>query len=192
MRLAALLALTLAACGGPAVSVLPESELPGDVYGSPQPESLTDLPDNTVVYLVHEGRLVAAARQLPPEAPSLPVAAMDALLQGRSGVWRTAIPEGTRVLSVDLEGVVATVNLSDEFEHSAPGGRLALRVAQVVYTLTETPQVGAVRFEIEGSPTAVPIARGRVVLRPVTRADYQRFAPTEQDEADASGEEDHT
>lgn len=187
MRLAALLAVVLTACGGPAVTVLPESELPEDVYGSPQPESLTDLPDNTTVYLVHEGRLVAADRRLPPEAPSLPVAAIDALLLGPSGVWRTTIPDGTRVLSVDIDGVVATVNLSDEFEHSAPGGRLALRVAQVVYTLTETPQVGAVRFEIEGSPTAVPIGPGQVVQRPVTRADYQRFAPEEPGEGDGSG-----
>lgn len=184
MRVAAILAVALAACGGPAVTVLPESELPQDVYGSPQPESLTALPDNATVYLVHQGRLIAVPRQLPPEAPSLAVAAVEALLQGRSGVWRTAIPAGTRVLSVtvDTEGVVATVNLSDEFERSAPGDRLALRVAQVVYTLTETPRVGAVRFQIEGSTADVLTGGNEVVQRPVTRRDYQRFAPLEPDE----------
>lgn len=189
MRVAALLALALAACGGPAVTVLPEAELPQDVYGSPQPESLTELPDNTTVYLVHQGRLIPVPRQLPPEAPSLAVAAVDALLQGGSGVWRTAIPEGTRVLSVEVDNFVATVNLSSDFERSAPGSRLALRVAQVVYTLTETQQVGAVRFEIEGSPTAVPIAREEVVERSVTRADYLRFAPMEPGEEPEGDEE---
>jgi len=180
MRRAALLALALAACGGPAVTVLPDAELPPDVYGSPQPEALTELPDNATVYLVHQDRLIAVPRQLPPEAPSLPVAAVDALLQGPSGIWRTAIPEGTRVLSVEVDGVVAIVNLSDDFERSAPGSRLALRVAQVVYTLTETPQVGAVLFEIEGSPADVLTGREEVVERPVARADYQRFAPQEE------------
>jgi len=190
VRRAAVLALVLAACGGPAVTVLSDPELPQDVYGSPPPESLTELPDNATVYLVHQGRLIAVPRQLPPEAPSLPVAAVDALLQGRSGIWRTAIPEGTRVLSVEVDGVVATVNLSDEFERSAPGSRLALRVAQVVFTLTETPQVGAVRFEIEGNPTAVALAREEVVERPVTRADYQRYAPPDEpDEGDATAAE---
>lgn len=188
MRRAVMLALLLSACGGPTVTVLPDADLPQDVYGSPEPESLTELPDNATVYLLHQGRLIAVPRQLPPEAPSLPVAAVDALLQGRSGIWRTAIPEGTGVLSVEVEGVVATVNLSDDFERSAPGGRLALRVAQVVYTLTETPQVGAVLFEIEGGPTAVPIGHEEVVERPVTRADYQRFAPVDPGEGDAAVE----
>lgn len=184
MRRAAMLALLLSACGGPTVTVLPDGDLPRDVYGSPAPEPLTELPESAIVYLVLNGRLIAVPRQLPPEAPSLPVAAMEALLQGPSDPWRTAIPDGTGVLSIEIDGVVATVDLSDDFERSAPGGRLALRVAQVVYTLTETPQVGAVLFEIEGSPTAVPIGREEVVERPVTRADYQRFAPADPGEGD--------
>lgn len=177
MRRAAILALALTACGGPAVTVVPESELPLDVYGSPQPEALTELPESAIVYLVLNGRLIAVPRQLPQEAPSLPVAAMEALLEGPSNVWRTAIPEGTRVLSVSVDGVVATVNLSDEFERSAPGERLALRVAQVVYTLTETPGVEAVRFQIEGTPADVLTGRSEVVQGSVTRAHYQRYAP---------------
>ncbi|HEX6208414.1 MAG TPA: GerMN domain-containing protein [Actinomycetota bacterium] len=183
MKRVAILALALAACGEPAVTVVPEADLPQDVFGSPRPEALTELPDSTIVYFVLNGRLIAVPRQLPAEAPSLPAAAVEALLQGPSSPWRTAIPEGTRVLSVEVDGIVATVDLTDEFERSAPGHRPALRVAQVVYTLTETPPVEAVRFRIEGSPADVLTGRDEVVPGSVTRANYQRFAPLEEDES---------
>ncbi len=169
----------LAACGRTAVTILPEAELPEDVYGSPTPSRVEELPDHGTVYLVHKRKLVGIPREL-PEASSLPEALLKALLAGPKEAHRTAIPQDARLISVVIDGGgIATVDLSSEFERSAPGLQLALRVAQVVYTLTEAPQVRAVRFSIEGAPAGVIAANDRVVVRPVARADYERFAPLE-------------
>lgn len=180
---AAALALAVAGCAAPETTVIPGPELPEDVYGSPAAPEAGELPDRATIYLILRGKLTPAPRRLPEVATSLPAASLEALLQGPAGVYRTAIPTGTRVIDVREEGGVATVNLTEEFERSAPGARLALRVAQVVYTITEAPGVFAVVFEIEGTRAAVLTGSEQVVERPVTRADYQPFAP-EEDGAD--------
>jgi hypothetical protein len=183
LLVAALVALT--GCGGAGVTVIPRSDLPEDVYGSPDPPSGSALPDRATVYLTEGGRVVAAPRRLPEEAPSLPHAMLETLFEEPGGVFGTAIPPGARVLSVRVRERVATVDLSEEFEGGAPGGALALRVAQVVFTLTEAPGIFAVVFEIEGEGAGVLTGSERVVQRPVSRADYQRFAPPEADDPDA-------
>lgn len=171
----AALVIALAACGRPSFEVIPSAELPEDVYGRPSPGPIAPLPERGSVWFVRDGRLVPVPRRL-PEAGSLPEALIRSLLEGPTGVTTTAIPEETRLVSVRLEGRVAIVNVTDAFELSAPGEELALRVAQVVYTVTEAPQVIGARFAIEGRPSAVIAGSGRVVDRAVTRADYQRFA----------------
>ena len=171
-------AALLAACGGPSLTIIPASDLPADVYGSPAPRPPGEVPSVGAVYMVQDGRLFPMTVSL-PEAPSHPEALLLALL-GRTPVrGHSAIPTETRLIALSLEGSVATADLSDEFESSAPGKALALRVAQVVYTLTEAPSVQAVLFSIEGTPAAVIASGDQVVSRPVTRADYDRFSPTE-------------
>lgn len=179
MRLrVAVLACVLVACGRPSFQVIPAADLPEDVYGRPSPGPIAPLPERGPVWFVRDGRLVSVQRRL-PDATSLPEALIRSLLAGPSGVTTTAIPEDTRLVSVRLEGRVAIVNLSDAFERSAPGEELALRVAQVVYTVTEAPQVIGARFAIEGRPSAVIAGDQRVVERAVTRADYEGLAEGE-------------
>lgn len=181
-------ALLMAGCGDPEVTVIPRADLPPDIYGSPTPEAEAELPDRATVYLLHERRLQPTPRRI-PEARSLPEGILLALLEGSSGVFRTAIPADTRLIGVTVDGGIATVNLSDEFERSATGERLARRVAQVVYTLTEASGVIAVLFQIEGAPAAVLTGDDKVVQRPVTRADYRRFAPKGDDAQSDTSEE---
>lgn len=168
--------LALAACAAPTTTVIPPADLPEDVYGSPDPPASRSLPDSGTVFLVLEGQLTPTAREL-PDAGSLPEALVKALFLGPTGAYKTAIPDGTRTIDVRIEDGVATVNVTEEFERSAQGARLALRVAQVVYTITEAPGVFAVVFEVEGSRAAVLTDSEQVVERPVTRADYERFDP---------------
>ncbi|MGH2686981.1 MAG: GerMN domain-containing protein, partial [Actinomycetota bacterium] len=111
---------------------------------------------------------------------SLPEALLFALLQQDPTATSTAIPVGTRLNDLAVANTVATVDLSGDFEQAAPPRSQALRIAQVVYTLTdETTGITGVRFEIDGVPQE---AIGGVTLsripRPVTRTDYQQFAPS--------------
>jgi hypothetical protein len=176
--LLAVASVTLAACAPTTVTVIPDSELPPDVYGSPSPAEVEELPDRGIVYFVRSRQLVSVPRPL-PEIGTLAEALLESLLEGPPGAFNSAIPLETRLISLEVEDGVASVDLSDEFERSAPGRVLALRVAQVVYTATEAPDVIAVRFSIEGVPKGVIAGEDRVVRRPVTRADYDRFGPSE-------------
>lgn len=105
------------------------------------------------------GRLAADPVLLP--ASDQPVAAIArALLAGPRG-WlapavRTAIPKGTELLAPpELVDGVVTLNFSREIR-TAPQETLRTLVAQVVWTLTERPEVEAVRLQAEGKPITVP------------------------------------
>ena len=185
MKRAVLLALAttlLASCQTQDLRIIPRSELPADVYGRPAdpvPGRGEEIPEEGTVFLVKEGRLSPVVRKLPP-ALSLPEALVVALLDGPVGEspLDTSIPRNSRLISVQVDQGIATVNLSAEFESGATGVPLAQKLAQIVYTLTEkaTGIVG-VLFEIEGEPIPILTGNGLVVEHPVTRRDYARFAP---------------
>ncbi|HEX2026020.1 MAG TPA: GerMN domain-containing protein [Actinomycetota bacterium] len=125
----------VSACRPEGVTVLSDSELPVDVYGSPQPTpevSPEQLPARGTVYLVRQGRLVDQQVTLQPGGESLQEALMVALLgassppQPRRGP-RSEIPELTRLLDIEVDGTVATVDLSPEFSQG-PAESLTLRL----------------------------------------------------------------
>jgi spore germination protein GerM len=188
--LATTVLLLAGACRSEGLTLLSEPELPQDVYGSPRPtpvETPEEIPLESTVYLVRgdrlQPRLQPKVRPLQPTADSLPEALMLALIQPPAGRRvTTAIPPDTRLNGVPVLGQVATVDLSSEFERPAPGPSQALRIAQVVYTLTqEGTGVIAVQFAIDGIPRLViGGVRLTVLPRPVTRADYRQFAPPEE------------
>lgn len=184
--------LLMAGCGSEGVTLLAEDQLPEDVYGSPTPSLAPDLPPRGTVYFINRGTLVGVSRPL-GEAPSLLSALLETLLEGPppGGGVGTEIPSDTRAISLTLDVGVATIDLSDEFERGGAGTSLALRVAQIVYTLTEAPNVLAVLFSIEGIPTAVISGSERVLDRPVTREDYARLLrqPQGRSGGDQSGPE---
>lgn len=182
----------LTGCRGPAVTVIPKSELPEEVYSprpSPSPTVGVELRRTGTVYMVSKGRLIEVPlRELPP-APTLSEALLAGLLEGPpEGVRATsAIPPGTQAIDVGVVGGVATVDLSQEFKRGAARRTLAIRVAQIVYTLTEDPEVLSVVFAFEGTPAPVVSGDERVLERPVGRMDYARFAPAEESQADEGG-----
>jgi hypothetical protein len=182
-RLAALVSMLVVAgaCRSPSVTLIPEAELPDDVYGSPAPTPVPEeeLPRRGIVYMVRGERLVAVPRTLQGVAGSLPEALMLALLQGPREKNTTAIPPDTRLNDLEVRNTIGYVDLSGEFERPGTRRDLALRIAQVVYTLTEDPSpVAAVRFLIDGVETNV-IGEETLasVARPVNRGDYPQFAP---------------
>lgn len=178
---AALALLLVAGCGGQGVTVIPASDLPADVYGTPAPTpSPESLPRKGTVYLIRSGRLHPVRRPLPGTARTVGEAMLLALLGAQQDPRiRSAIPSETRLNDLEVEGPIATVDLSAAFERAGSRRSLALRIAQVVYTLTEEPTgILGVRFAIDGIPRAVIGGVELTVLdRPVNRSDYSQFEP---------------
>ncbi|MER5450210.1 GerMN domain-containing protein [Streptomyces sp. NPDC002764] len=134
----------------------------------------------TAVYFLHDGKVSAVPRTV--TAPATATAAVRALLSGPSRFEghrgrTTAVPSGTELRSVDVQGRLATVDLSDRFLDGGGGPLLRARVAQVVFTLTRFPTVRKVAVEIEGKPVRCFGPGGIVLDRPVGRADFDDLSP---------------
>ena len=124
------------------------------------------------VWFTRDGRLVETVRTYRP-THKVATAALSALLGGPLGAERAAglvseIPSGSRLLGISIANGVANVDLSSAFESGAGSRSLQLRLAQVVYTLTQFPTVHAVRFSVEGTPA---------LDHPVGRGAYESLAP---------------
>jgi germination protein M len=117
-------------------------------------------------------------------------AAVTDLLAGptdreETGDVATGVPAGTQLLGLDIGGGVATVDLSSEFESGGGSLSMQMRLAQVVYTLTQFPTVDGVRFHLDGEPVEVFSGEGIILDHPVTRADYEELLPAIQVESPA-------
>lgn len=110
------------------------------------------------------------------EVGDTPDSAMKALFEGPNAdelqaLLRSAIPPGTRVLSVSRSGSELTVNLSSELQQLT-GEALIDGVAEIVLTGTEITGVSAVSIEIDGVPQQWPSASGELQSEPLTRYDF--------------------
>jgi hypothetical protein len=146
----------------------------------------TTVPDTTVTptlpaetvrvaaYFVRDEHLVVVGRDV-TAWEGVPV--MEAVLAGPTvteadlGIT-SMIPGGTEVLGVDVQGSEATVNLSSPFESGGGSLSMTLRVAQVVYALTQLPDVDTVRFQIDGEPRDMIGGEG-IVVDPASRAEFE-------------------
>ena len=109
---------------------------------------------------------------------------MEALLVGPTSdetagtpAISTAIPEGTKVLGVDISDGRATVDLSGEYDDGGGSFGMFARLAQVVYTLTRLPEVDEVAFELEGEMVTVFSSEGIELDGPQQRDDYSDLLP---------------
>ncbi len=133
------------------------------------------------VYYSRAEMICAAARSI-PETQQVGAAATQALLQGPTSAeeeWGmvTSIPEGTTFLGLNIDDGVATVDLSKEY--ASGGGTLSMlmRLAEVVFTLTQFPTVDGVNFELDGRPIDVLGGEGLILDHPMSRADYEDLSP---------------
>jgi germination protein M len=124
-----------------------------------------------------------SVRRTMPSTQRVGAAALAALLDGPNdeeitGDVGTAVPEGTQLLDLDIAGGIATANLTSEFESGGGSLSMTMRLAQVVYTLTQFPTVKGVQFELDGRPVDVFSGEGIVLDHPVGRKDYEQLLPT--------------
>jgi Immunoglobulin-like domain of bacterial spore germination/Sporulation and spore germination len=109
-------------------------------------------------------------------------AALAALLRGptaaeRSRGYSTAIPGGTALHGVTVDGGLATVDVSRRFAAGGGSASMLLRVAQAVYTTTQFATVDRVAFKLDGTVVRSIGGEGVVTLPPVTRQAFEDQAP---------------
>ncbi|MDX6549622.1 MAG: hypothetical protein QOJ31_306, partial [Gaiellales bacterium] len=109
-------------------------------------------------------------------------AAVNALLSGPTEAERangvgSVVPDGTTLLGLDISGGTATVDLSSEYQSGGGSLSMTMRLAQVVYTLTQFATVKRVALRLDGSPVTVFSGEGIVLDRPQTRAGYDSLLP---------------
>ena len=131
------------------------------------------------VYFVRNELVATAGRAA--TAPAVARGALTELLAGpddfETGIGMTTeIPEGTELLGVDITDGAATVDLSGEFQSGGGSLSMQLRVAEVVFTLTQFPTVETVSFELDGE--AVEFIGGEGIdATDVTRAEMSNVTP---------------
>ncbi len=143
---------------------------------SPGP-STTSGTTETTIYLLKGETLVKASRRVPRVA-AIGRETVEALLAGPSRAEAgaglgTAIPQGTRLGGLVIEGGTATVDLSRTFESGGGTLGMTLRLAQVTCTLDQFDSVTGVRFALAGKVISVFSGEGIVLDRPVTCSSYR-------------------
>ncbi len=169
-RLIALLALplALAGCGlsrATTTATEPAATTSGHVPVSPKPIAVT-------AYFLREGR-VAPARMRVPATRAVATAALDALFGGPApDGLDTAIPSGSRLLSLTIGHGVATATVSPELGDATEAAQ-----AQIVYTLTQFPSVTGVALRLASGPLPLTGSGGGALTEPANRADYEGDTP---------------
>jgi germination protein M len=144
------------------------------------------------IYLVRDEKVGTARRQI-PRTEQVATAAINELLNGATGFEESVglsseVPDGTRLLGISIANGTATVDLSGEFESGGGSLSMMLRVAQIVYTLTQFDTVDDVLFHIDGQPVQAIGGEGIVVDPAVGRADFEDVTPAIFVESPAPGD----
>lgn len=154
------------------------------VSETPTPPSQAETGDMVRLYLVKGERIAVDGAELTARGEgleSLVDATLKALirqpLSSAGAALGNAVPIDTQVNGVEISGDTAVVDLSSEFE--AGGGSLSmqLRVAQVVYTVTQFEGIERVGFKIDGQRVTAIGGEGVSVEPPLTRADCENVVP---------------
>jgi hypothetical protein len=109
--------------------------------------------------------------------------ALDALFDGLEPAeasigMTTAIPAGTDVLGIAIDDTTATVDLSAEFGESSGSLAETMRLAQVVFTVTQFGDIDRVKFHIDGEPQDSILSHGFEVGDGLTRDDFADVRPS--------------
>jgi germination protein M len=152
----------------------------------------TEATEQTVYFLLEElnvddgspGPYLVPVYREGPAAENAAETSLQLLLEGptadeTSGIppISTAIPEGTTLLGVVVDGGTATVDLSGEFDDGGGSFGMFARLAQVVYTVTRSADIDEVVFSIDGEVVTVFSAEGIELDGAQQRDDYYDMLP---------------
>ncbi len=151
---------------------------------APSPTTSTTIAGDTTtinVYFSRNEKICAATRVI-PKTLEVGSAAMKALIAGptadehQSGMT-TNLPDGTTFLGLDIANGVATVDLSKEYASGGGSLSMFMRLAEVVFTLTQFPTVEGVNFKLDGEAIDVLGGEGIIIDHPMGRADFESQSP---------------
>ena len=133
------------------------------------------------VYFLRDKKIVTAHRSI-PATPQIGTESLKELLIGPTTVETTSglsssVPPGATLLGLSIANKVATVNLSSEFGLDGDEQSLTERLAQVVYTLTQFPNVTKVTFQLDGKDISKIGTVGMALNHEVGRSDYEAVTP---------------
>jgi cytoskeletal protein RodZ len=167
-----------AAKPAPGTATTAPAAKPGGSAAAPTPKTVT-----RSVYFIkfdEENGVILrtkVSRTLPvTDSPLLDV--LNALLRGTTAAeeqqdLRSLIPPGTRILSATVRGSTAYVSFSEDFQFNVNGieGYIA-QLQQLVWTITEFPNVQDVQFLIEGRRVDY-LGEGIRIGSPLSRGNFQ-------------------
>lgn len=122
----------------------------------------------SVYYLV--GDSLEVTRYKVDGEPTLDAALQFLLTTAPTGEAKTRIPPGTSLLSADVTGDVATIDLTPEIVNDTSGETQRQAFAQLAFTALASEGVTQVRFLVEGQEVEVPTDRAN--QRTITADDY--------------------
>ena len=103
-------------------------------------------------------------------------AAFKELLAGSSNnsEYTSTIPEGTKLLGLDITQEGVKVNLSQDFLAGGGSAAMSARLAQVIYTASGLNETTPVWISVEGQPLETLGGEGITVSQPMTRQEFDR------------------
>lgn len=139
-------------------------------------------PQSVLVYLVRDGELAASSRDI-AGTPRVATGALNELFTGLTPYENdlglgTEIPMDTRLLGIAIQDDgTAIVDLSGDFEAGGGSASMLMRVAQVVFTVTQFNTVDQVQIRIDGENVDAIGGEGVMVDEPLSRADFEDQSP---------------
>lgn len=145
-------------------------------------EPLEPTATQTVRVYFARGEYLGVVTRTVPETPAIARAAVEELLAGptvaeKGWGFGSEVPEGTRLLGLTIDGGTARVDLSSDFESGGGMLSVTMRLAQVVYTLTQFPAVERVVLMMDGDVVDVFTGEGLMLDEPRTRGDFEYVLP---------------
>jgi len=133
------------------------------------------------IYLVRDEKIAPVLRQV-PKTTAVGTAALRALIEGPTSVetamgLSSCLPPETTLLGLRIEEGIAQIDLSKEFATGGGSFSMLMRLAQVVFTLTQFPTVDGVRLYLDGRAVPVLGGEGLPVDRGLARADFEDMCP---------------
>ncbi|HEY4608135.1 MAG TPA: GerMN domain-containing protein [Ilumatobacteraceae bacterium] len=123
-------------------------------------------------------------RPVARDVGNTPDDALRALFKGPNteelqALLRSAIPNGTGLISVRQNGPVLVVDVSKELQQLS-GEALVDGIAQIVLTASEITGVSKISITVDGIPQQWPASNGELKSRPLTRYDFPGLVVSSQ------------
>lgn len=191
-----LVAVSLTACGGTEPTTDPTNEPSTSEPTAPASQTPTDEPtdepttpavpevpagqDGAVAYFMYapaEAENPYLTAVWVPGARDL-AAALAALLDGPDGsvpahsALSSAIPDGTGLLDVSMDGTTAVVDLGGAFASGGGSASMFARLAQVTFTATQFTEVEDVRLLLDGTEIQTFSSEGIELDQPIDDSDW--------------------